>query len=217
MSLFAQNADGSLKYLSVVTKPASDAPRNPYATGYGVKIPSATLALVNGKWQRVYVACFSNAGSPWVQVKGERVLIQERDPETSAELLAVDKDFARFLLGYQRCLLWSTSGDYNGQEYESLEGFKMSGQLAQATADDCMAFYLANLEDIREAAARYGASNDPTGFEPAGHDFWLTRVGHGAGYWDGDLPQALGDRLTEASKKAGEVWPYIGDNGQVYQ
>lgn len=217
MSRFAENSDGSLKYLQVVTKPAADAPRNPYASGYGMKIPSATLAFVNGKWQRVYVACFSNAGSAWVQVKGERVLIQERDPETSAELIAVDPNFARFVLGYQTCLLWSTSGEHKGREVESLEGFKMSGQMAKATADDCMAFYLANLDDIKEAAARYGASNDPTGFEPAGHDFWLTRVGHGAGYWDGDLPEALGERLTQAAKAAGEVWPYIGDDGRVYQ
>lgn len=90
MSLFAKNADGSLKYLSVVTKPAGDTPRNPYATGYGAKIPSGTLALVSGKWQRVYVACYSNSGSPWVQVKGERVLIDEREPETGAELAMVD-------------------------------------------------------------------------------------------------------------------------------
>jgi hypothetical protein len=217
MSLFAKNADGSLKYLPVVTKPSTDTPRNPYRSGYGVKIPSSTLALVNGKWQRVYVACFSNAGSAWVQVKGERVLIKEREPETSAELIAVDKDFAGFLLGYQLRLLWSTSGEHKGQEFESLEGFNMSGAMAKQTADDCMAFYLANLADIKEAAARYGASNDPTGFEPAGHDFWLTRVGHGAGYWDGDLPDELGARLTAASKAAGEVWPYIGDDGKVYQ
>ena len=144
------------------------------------------------------------------------MLIDEREPETSAELLCVDRDFASLLLGYQTCMLWSTSGDHKGTEHESLEGFKMSGQLATATANDCMAFYLANRDDCAEAAARFSSAADRSGYQGVGHDFWLTRVGHGAGFWDGDLPQALGERLTNASKAAGEVWPYIGDDGRVY-
>lgn len=217
MSLFAKNAGGSLKRLSVVTKPAADTPRNPYASGYGAKIPSGTLALIGSKWQRVYVAQFSNAGSAWVQVKGERVLIDEREPETSAELICVDRDFANLLVGYQTCLLWSTSGDHKGREVESLEGFKMSGQFAQDTARDCMAFYMANRDDCAEAAARYSSGADRSGYQGVGHDFWLTRAGHGAGFWDGDLPEELGARLTEASKTAGNCEPYIGDDGLIYQ
>jgi hypothetical protein len=54
----------------------------------------------------------------------------------------------------------------------------------------------------------------------AGHDLWLTRVGHGAGFWDGDWDSDYnhGDArpLTNAAKALGEVWPYIGDDGQVY-
>lgn len=50
-----------------------------------------------------------------------------------------------------------------------------------------------------------------------GHDFWLTRAGHGAGFWDGDLPEELGERLTQASKAAGNREPYIGDDGLIYQ
>lgn len=49
----------------------------------------------------------------------------------------------------------------------------------------------------------------------AGHDFWLTRVGHGAGFWDGDWP-IHGDALTEICKKFGEVDLYVGDDGKIY-
>lgn len=216
MSLFAKNADGTLKHLAVITKPAADTPRNPYASGYGSKIPSGTLAHVSGKWQRVYVAQFSNSGSAWVQVKGERVLIDEREPETGPELALVDKDFANVLTGYLACLHWSTSGDYKGREVESLEDFVMSAEGHTASANDCRAFYLANRDDCAEAAARYSSAADKSGYQGVGHDFWLTRAGHGAGFWDGDLPQALGERLTKASKAAGEVWPYIGDGKRVY-
>jgi hypothetical protein len=43
--------------------------------------------------------------------------------------------------------------------------------------------------------------------EQIGHDLWLTRGGHGAGFWDRGLPN--GDKLTEICKLAefhGEVW-----------
>ena len=216
MSLFAKNADGTLKRLSVVTKPAADTPRNPYASGYGAKIPSGTLALIGSKWQRVYVAQFSNAGSAWVQVKGERVLIDEREPETGNELAQVDADFANVLTGYLACLHWSTSGDHKGREVESLENFDMAAEGRAASANDCRAFYLANRDDCAAAAERYSSGADRTGYQGVGHDFWLTRAGHGAGFWDGDLPQALGDRLTEASKSFAEVTPYIGDDGLVH-
>jgi hypothetical protein len=48
-----------------------------------------------------------------------------------------------------------------------------------------------------------------------GHDFWLTRNGHGAGFWDGDWPEEVGKRLTEASKKYGEVYLYVQD-GKIF-
>jgi len=35
--------------------------------------------------------------------------------------------------------------------------------------------------------------------EQAGHDFWLTRQGHGAGFWDRGLG-IIGEQLTRASK-----------------
>ena len=47
------------------------------------------------------------------------------------------------------------------------------------------------------------------------HDFWLTRQGHGAGFWDGAWP-VWGDALTEISKTFGETWLYLGDDGKLY-
>lgn len=54
----------------------------------------------------------------------------------------------------------------------------------------------------------------------AGHDFWLTRCGHGAGFWDGDYEYKDGVDdgacLTELSKAFGNVDLYVGDDGKVY-
>lgn len=48
------------------------------------------------------------------------------------------------------------------------------------------------------------------------HDFFLTRNGHGAGFWDGDWPEAEGKILTAVSKSFGESQPYVGDDGLIY-
>jgi hypothetical protein len=44
----------------------------------------------------------------------------------------------------------------------------------------------------------------------------LTRNGHGAGFWDGDWPQTVGQRLTKAAKIYGSVDLVIGKDGLIY-
>jgi hypothetical protein len=55
------------------------------------------------------------------------------------------------------------------------------------------------------------------GMDPgqAGHDFWLTRNGHGAGFWDRGLGER-GDLLTKWAQSFGDADLYIGDDGLVY-
>lgn len=48
-----------------------------------------------------------------------------------------------------------------------------------------------------------------------GHDFYLTRQHHGAGFWDRGLGE-IGDRLTDAAHAFGEFWPYVGDDGMIH-
>ena len=46
------------------------------------------------------------------------------------------------------------------------------------------------------------------------HDFWLTRNGHGAGFWDGDYEN--GDELTEIAGKFKGIDIYVGDDNKIY-
>ena len=48
------------------------------------------------------------------------------------------------------------------------------------------------------------------------HDFWLTRNGHGCGFWDGDYPETIATILTDSAHSFGEANPYVGDDGLVY-
>lgn len=44
-------------------------------TGYGGKIPTATMIEYDGIWRRVYTMVYGNNGTPYVKVKGtDRIL-----------------------------------------------------------------------------------------------------------------------------------------------
>lgn len=50
-----------------------------------------------------------------------------------------------------------------------------------------------------------------------GHDFWLTRNGHGAGFWDRDFgTEESRDKLTKLSKVFREQNIYLGADGLIY-
>jgi hypothetical protein len=79
---------------------------------------------------------------------------------------------------------------------------------------DCSAFHADNAFDLDEYATVMDRSPEWTGAEMAGHDFWLTRNHHGAGFWDRGLGE-LGRRLTDAANVYGDVYLYAHD-GQIY-
>jgi hypothetical protein len=105
---------------------------------------------------------------------------------------------------YLMCALWSSTGDNN----EPLDGsYHVQDFAPEALAlarRDCERFLAENASDI--------AGN----YQQAGHDFWLTRNRHGAGFWDGDWPKEVGKRLTKASHAYGETDVYVGDDRRLY-
>jgi len=48
-----------------------------------------------------------------------------------------------------------------------------------------------------------------------GHDLWLTRNHHGAGFWDRGLGK-LGDDLTLLAHSLGESELYVGDDDKLH-
>ena len=47
------------------------------------------------------------------------------------------------------------------------------------------------------------------------YDYWLTRNGHGAGFWDRGLGE-LGDKLSDMAQTQGSVYAYAGDDCLIY-
>ncbi|AMX93679.1 MULTISPECIES: hypothetical protein [Mesorhizobium] len=119
-----------------------------------------------------------------------------------------------FFNAYLATALWSsTDGDGNPLDAkygpEDIDGETLDGMLA-----DCNEFYRTHSDAIQCNGVTFGPDFDQDG--RAGHDFWLTRCGHGSGFWDGDWPEPQASRLTDAAKAFGNVDLYIGDDGKVH-
>ncbi len=108
------------------------------------------------------------------------------------------------LAAYIQAALWSSAGDDGEPLDKKYDCSGLSQECLVQFTEDCLNFQRDNEDDIG------------TELEQAGHDFWLTRNGHGAGFWDGDWQDEVGQRLTAASKAYGSCDLYIGDDGKIH-
>jgi hypothetical protein len=127
-----------------------------------------------------------------------------------------------FTAAYVECALWSSVGD--GEEDAITREHGLSDIAPETLAlmrSDCAAF-LFRAEEV--LAAVDGVSleqGNPYAGEcshrRAGHDFWLTRNGHGAGFWDGDWPEPYATQLDTIARLFRPVDLCVGDDGLIYQ
>jgi hypothetical protein len=111
------------------------------------------------------------------------------------------------LRGYVACALWSSTDDNgdpldDGRDYDDIPPETLAKMRADVTS-----FVTTNRADINRSAL-----DD----EQIGHDFWLTRNGHGTGFWDRGIG-AVGNRLSTACKAFSNACLYLGDDEQIYQ
>lgn len=117
------------------------------------------------------------------------------------------QEFDTFLSSYIECLLWSSTDiDDEGNGSENFDGRndELTPKALEEIEKDCRDFLEANIRDI----ALVGDVSQ------CGHDFCLTRNGHGAGFWDRGLGD-LGARLTKASKVYGTQGLMDDGNGGI--
>lgn len=123
-----------------------------------------------------------------------------------------------FLKAYIIAALWSSNDESREDGGDPLDDNYSMDDLAPETlatmAADCAVFkykYKSLWADAESPNGEYSID------ERAGHDYWLTRNGHGAGFWD--RPEIYGEKnansLTEACQYQ-ECNLYVGDDGQIY-
>lgn len=131
-----------------------------------------------------------------------------------------------FFRAYVEAALWSStdnstpSGGYPLDKNYSADD--ISDETMAQMKKDCEEF-LSLAQTALDDAETLSEWDLPAGvncsiLEYAGHDFWLTRNGHGCGFWDGDWPDQLdiSKRLDDIAKSFGEFNLYVGDDGKIY-
>jgi len=110
----------------------------------------------------------------------------------------------RILDAYIECALWSST-DENDEPLDSkYYPSDLAPECLSQMRSDVHDFIASNESDLE------GLTDDQIG-----HDFWLTRNGHGAGFWDRGLGDQ-GDILTKACSQYGEVFLYVGDDEMIH-
>ena len=107
---------------------------------------------------------------------------------------------------YVSCALWSSTDDCGNPLDDTFSDSDIAPETFQQMRGGVSGFIGANSENL--AASGLGDSQ-------IGHDFWLARNRHGAGFWDRGLG-AIGDALSDAAHAYGSVDLYAGDDGRVY-
>jgi hypothetical protein len=103
---------------------------------------------------------------------------------------------------YLETALWSSTDEDGRPLDEQFDVSDFAPEAIRQAEKDCLDFLSTNdVGDLDEG--------------DVGHNFWLTRNRHGAGFWDRGLG-ALGDRLTKAAHAYGECDIYLGDDGKLH-
>lgn len=118
--------------------------------------------------------------------------------------------YDKFTQTYLGCALWSSndgSDESGGQPLDLNYDFEDLAPITAARAwRQCRDFQWAARDLIKGLE------------EQAGHDFWLTRNGHGAGFWD--RPEVYGKEaaecLTRMAEACGSLDAVIGDDHLIY-
>lgn len=119
-------------------------------------------------------------------------------------MMTTKPELRDFTDSYVECALWTSHDESLGEDVSDMRDVPLAPETIATMESDCLDFYRANRKDVA------GRESE------AGHDFWLTRCGHGAGFWDGDWPEPAATRLDVAARSAGERTLYVGDDGLVY-
>ena len=108
---------------------------------------------------------------------------------------------------YLVCALWSSTDEAG----EPLDATFTPEDIAPESTENARGEIADFLALIESEGIDASAWSD----EQIGHDFWLTRNGHGAGFWDRS-DRENGRLLTALCKPYGTTDAYVGDDGRVY-
>ena len=109
------------------------------------------------------------------------------------------------LESYLEAAAWASTDD----DGEPLDSYQFSEAAKAKMREDLTNFCAEITPEMEENYKSHGGTP-----EQFAHDFWLTRNGHGAGFWDRGFGE-IGEKLTKMAKIHGEVNLYL--NPETYE
>ena len=121
-------------------------------------------------------------------------------------------EFEQFLAAYIEAALFTCndeSDESGGEPLDKNYGPSDISELAwKSMEEDCRNFLADNYKDLIK-------SDD--WILMGGHNFWMSRCGHGTGFFDADQwSPAVRSRLQKAAKVWGDCHLYVGDDKKIY-
>ena len=125
-------------------------------------------------------------------------------------LFIKERDFMNtkaVLTSYIQCALWSSMDDSG----EPLDGQYSEEDLSAETIEKMTADVERFVREAKDAIIDSGISESDIG-----HDFWLTRNGHGAGFWDRGLDKEVSDQFCKICDSFGSCELYLDDDNEIH-
>lgn len=120
-----------------------------------------------------------------------------------------------FIDAYVSAALWASDDDNGECLWENYSQDDIAPETLAAIEKDCADFLNVFWRDLFVPGV-YCGRGKLHAVEMAGHDFWLTRNGHGAGFWDGDWLMPYSVQFDTYSKSVGAFTLYVGDDGKIH-
>jgi len=118
-------------------------------------------------------------------------------------------DYSTDFLSYVETMLWSSTDMGTDEPCDSMDAYDLCN-----FAPETIELINNDIDSFWSKVSHLDLSDHDS--SQVMHDFWLTRNGHGAGFWDGDYEEKLGQALTDISKEFKELTPVIGGDQKIY-
>ena len=165
----------------------------------------AALRSFNGKYVKIFKAEIAAERAERYARKTSKMpkfILDHGSPEAARNFNALDA----FTQGYIEAMFFTDTGYPENEDLEHASFAELAPKTLARIVADCAKF-----RDDAKIVACIGERH-----AAAGHDFWLTRNGHGAGFWDGDWPEPDASYLDARSDTFGNVDLYRGDGELIY-
>ena len=136
------------------------------------------------------------------QMIGDYVKNLHEDANSTFSSMKDDYDVNEILNSYLETALWAEESDENDLQDKTIND--IDGNSKQTAWSDIMKFMQAATQTAMDELRTYDN-------KAVGHNLWLSRNGHGAGFFDDN-----NDKLQNLARSMKPVDIYLGDDGKIY-